>query len=1456
MKTSPLWLSPCVFGQSLRLNWMPVFVVLLLALTTSLSAHTCGPTVITVEVGKTVNWRITADVTESEETAYGLTILPDPTIVEVGPTGPFFEYNFGLWTIYGKQVGTTTMTANWSYAPNSAGASCSVTINVVPTSSRPKPAGEERNSGDASDPVNTANGELYLENKPDIQLLSGPMPLEFKRYYSSLLLQSGIPQSNLGVTWRHNFDLVLGRISTNATVTFLNGRPIRFQKSGGVWNLIAPTDVRYQLREVGVNYVMLNPEDRRLYTFDPKGRLSTIRDRNNNTHTVTYSDGGLGVNPVTIADGLGRQLSLTYFRLQFLRTVSDGTRTVTFDNSFTERITSVIDTRGLTTSYTYDSSSGDRRVLLTETTRPLLNKPVTQTFDASLRVATQKDGSNNVHTFTYNGLQTTVTAPDASTMVHTHDANGRLLSSVHTDAGTINVNYDPSGIRNVATNATSVPQRFAFDQTTGYLEYITNALGGVTQFAFTNQTDADGFSYREVSKITHPDGTFEAFFYDGNGNRLVIRDRSGGTRTFTYNARGQVLTEVNLLGGTTTSTYNADGTLATRTDPASNTTTYTYDSLRRLIKITHANSTFRQWNYDAADHILNWTNEVGQVVQNTYDNNGNISTVRDAANNITTYTYDANDRLRSIIDRHSKTTTYAYDTMGRLKQTVSPNNAKVGYGYDGAGNMRYVTNTLGQVRTNHFDANGRMTTVVDTLGQTNQYAFDDQGRITGSLSPENNEQAFNYDSSHRVSSFQGSGGRPTELKFEGRGWVTNMAVLEPGASATFQRNAKGQITKLITPRGDQWNFTYDTSGRATSETDPAGKVTTTTHNNRNRIASMTFPDGMGSVQLTYNGVNELTRRLYSDGLDVNYTYDVVGNLTGVNGVEVAYDKEGRIISCNGITNTIDLNTGRLSIMQVAPGKNVTYVYDFMDRVTSVSDWAGGTTTLSYDAGGQLTNITRPNGLITTYTYNKEGRLTGLFVNNNLCEIELGYDGEGNLLNSQRHQPLEYSLTSTFMNQQFTSAERKTGTTYNALGRATNSGGTTYTWNLAGFMTGYTSPSRTVQFQHNGFGHVTRRTESGINRDLVWNYSWYFPRISKEKRNGSDHRYYVHLPSGQLLYSLEATDNARTFYHFDEMGSTLFLSDGAGNPTATYAYLPYGEKQVSGTPGENLFTFQGAWSVLGETENNLYIMGVRPYDAGSSRFLSRDEAFPNLSPQALNPYAFAAGNPLRFFDPLGMAPEAGDVAIVGDAARTTVDSAGGLVGMVGHIAEANLAKATAIVKAANDTMGDAPFFYNGLTRALKAEEQAAKLSGLANSKGMKALGHAGTGAQLIGIGQNMWKLHDQLGKNASEYERGAANAIREHDLVSRNAFAAYENKLINQYQLRRRLNDAKFQMNKRLLELQATYDAELALRAFRTGLESLGSFIPDFGLFTGSYIDGATSLGQSIGTDAIFYGTSE
>jgi hypothetical protein len=83
---------------------------------------------------------------------------------------------------------------------------------------------------------------------------------------------------------------------------------------------------------------------------------------------------------------------------------------------------------------------------------------------------------------------------------------------------------------------------------------------------------------------------------------------------------------------------------------------------------------------------------------------------------------------------------------------------------------------------------------------------------------------------------------------------------------------------------------------------------------------------------------------------------------------------------------------------------------------------------------------------------------------------------------------------------------------------------------------------------------------------VLNYALNLPSIAIV-RDGSDAdlRYYVHLPDGTLLYSIEAADNTRHFFHFDEVGSTAFLTGDSGSATDSYGITPYGETV---TPGPN------------------------------------------------------------------------------------------------------------------------------------------------------------------------------------------------------------------------------------------------------------------------------------------------
>ena len=133
--------------------------------------------------------------------------------------------------------------------------------------------------------------------------------------------------------------------------------------------------------------------------------------------------------------------------------------------------------------------------------------------------------------------------------------------------------------------------------------------------------------------------------------------------------------------------------------------------------------------------------------------------------------------------------------------------------------------------------------------------------------------------------------------------------------------------------------------------------------------------------------------------------------------------------------------------------------------------------------------------------------------------------------------------------------------------------------------------------------------------------------------GTDQTYYVWLPDGTLLSSISAANNSRRFYHFDESGSVVLLTDTTGAVTDTYAISIYGDTVSHTGATVNTFTFQGKYGVMAEGSTSLYYMRARYYDSAPARFLSRDP-LTSTDPRAINPYQFVYGNPVEGADPTG------------------------------------------------------------------------------------------------------------------------------------------------------------------------------------------------------------------------------
>jgi RHS repeat-associated protein len=496
-----------------------------------------------------------------------------------------------------------------------------------------------------------------------------------------------------------------------------------------------------------------------------------------------------------------------------------------------------------------------------------------------------------------------------------------------------------------------------------------------------------------------------------------------------------------------------------------------------------------------------------------------------------------------------------------------------------------------------YDALGRLTAMTDRMSRTTTYAYDAPGRLAS---------------------------------------VTKPII----GTATYTRNDQGLLTRITDLRGKNWDFGYSTMGRLTSQTDPLGRQRTYAYDARGRLQQITYPSGSGTATYTYDAASNVTQIAYSGGPTLNFTYDDAGRLLTANDITLTYDARGDITnSQDGSASfgaTYD-NGRRLKTVTYDGQATVTYTYDARNLLTRVEDnRASAWMNFAYDNDGQLTGITRSNSVGTTYTYDNAGRVTRI-QDGALADQQYTLNAEGEPTQVVRTLPLDPAPVGQVANLSYDDAAQisSAGYTYDARGRQTAAPGKTFGYDGASRLTSVTASGSTASFTYNGLDDLCTRTVGGSTTTFYHNYAVGLNPIVAEKEGASYKRIYVYTPGGALLYSIDPATNQVRFYHFDRLGSTLFLSDGAGAVSDAYAYDPYGNVLGRTGTSDQPFTYVGQYGVRSEPVGNLYDMRARTYDPLTAHFLTRDPVWPLLSdPEGLNPYQYAYQNPLSYVDPEG------------------------------------------------------------------------------------------------------------------------------------------------------------------------------------------------------------------------------
>lgn len=550
----------------------------------------------------------------------------------------------------------------------------------------------------------------------------------------------------------------------------------------------------------------------------------------------------------------------------------------------------------------------------------------------------------------------------------------------------------------------------------------------------------------------------------------------------------------------------------------------------------------------------------------------------------TTYTYDALDQLRAVSQGAigpingqtlaGQPRSYAYDDLGRLTSTTTPESGTV---------TNYYTKADGTTCSGDSSAICRS---LDARAITKTFTYNDPiNRLTNVSYSDNTTPSVSYS-------------------------------YDSGGQAAF---ALGRLTS-ITEGPNSQTFTYDNLGRITSV--------------------MHSIDGTYQVQYAYNPDNQMASITYPSGRIVKPDYYSVGFLKQIADANTPSNPYLQI-------NSTDYN-GAGEVKNLVYGNGIKGAATYNDhlqistlRYFNPAAPAGtpDVLNLSYDYGtsnnGQIQEMhyyTSPSVEDTTksetFTYDPWSRLSAAQTARvdstaGTWSLQWGYDRLGNRL-QQKLAGGNISIGQpTFTID--ASTNRIIGFTYDNAGNLIHDATAAYTYDGANRLTSVNNGSAVATYTY--FGPFRIKKANG-STTTVYIYSG--SRPIAEYVGGSVSKEYIYAGS-TLLATLAGTGIA---YHHPDHLSNRAETDASGNPVRSFGHFPYGETWYETSADQQKFTTYPRDSGVGESGLD-YAM-FRHYNSGEGRFMSADLLGGDLfAPQSLNRYSYVTGDPVNFFDPLGL-----------------------------------------------------------------------------------------------------------------------------------------------------------------------------------------------------------------------------
>ena len=893
-------------------------------------------------------------------------------------------------------------------------------------------------------------------------------------------------------------------------------------------------------------------------------------------------------------------------------------------------------------------------------------------------------------------------APSPIDIGTSNQPNG--IGQVLSDGTSQNRFYDYNAQGNVISSTDPMGRVFSYSYAPNGIDLTSVSTSGKTLFSASYDNN------HNILTLTDASGSTSSYAYNARGQMLTATNPLGETATYTYSDNGNLLSIAEPLAKTTTFAYDSAERLASATDSEGYTVTANYDSADRPVSLTYPDGTSDTITYNILD-TASTTDRLGRKTSMAYDSLRRLTQVIDPNGGSVGLAYGIEDSPSTLTDQGGRQTQFAYDLQQRLISKQYAGGATQSITYQNCcGRLRRITDALGHSKTFDYYLDNtlkgitysgntpaisftndpflpRPLTMTDGQGTTN-YSYVPVGSpganglesVTGPLG---DQASFQYDAASRMTGRMVNGSAESQvfdplwrttsttnaldtfnMTYLGKtGQVTGVTSASgPTSQFTYHPNTNdrrlAQIKNLGRVSGtvmSQFDFTQDTMGQITKLVETHGSVTTggggdddchkkCCHGNKcckkDKCCKKKCCKGKGKC-----GKDDCKSHHHGGGKghdddDDDHHHSLVFPFTG---------QSLQIACLLGI-----LFASAWMMIQIVRDRSK--ARPIFARVTSLL--LLGTVFLNGCLGSAPPTTTTSTST-QDFSYDKLGQLIGISVNST-PSASFQFDPSGNLV-SLTSGGTTSAFTYNSLNQPTTPA----GTTFDAKGQTTASGGKTFEWDDEGRLTAIVNGSARSEFGYDGYGRrisITEKSGTTItSKKLYW---WLGGSIVCERDglaagNPITKRYFG---QGVLVGA------QKLFYTFDQLGSVRELVDDTGAIRADYRYDTYGTRTKSAGDLDSDFGYAGLFH---HAPSGLMLATHRAYDPVSHRWLSRDPLGEGVD---LNLYRYVGNSPVSHIDPNGLLPGTvasgvqdvvvGGLQILGGAGAAVLDGpfpAGDIVG---------------------------------------------------------------------------------------------------------------------------------------------------------------------------------------------------